>query len=311
MVDEYKQRLTKTETELAEARKSVVPEAQRQEQQKQFEAIQARNKELENEIRFVNYQKSTEFQEKYQAPYEAAWKRAMSELAEVQVIEDETSGARRPATAQDLLNLMNMPLGEAQQMAETMFGNLASYVMNHRAQLRSLFDTQQEQLEKVRKEGSEREQALQQQSQTHRETTQKFVKETWDKAIAEAENDPTYGKYFKPIEGDQDGNQRLAKGFELVDQAFSTNPLDPRLTPEQRAQVVRKHAAVRNRAAAAGRLIAWNRSLEEKLSKALEELKQYKASTPPTTAPSGTPPAASGRVSAWDSVRSGLQKYAK
>jgi hypothetical protein len=121
--------------------------------------------------------------------------------------------------------------------------------------------------------------------------------------------DEKNGPFFKPVEGDEHWNQRLAKGFELVDRAFAENPLDPNLTSEQRAAVVRRHAAVRNRAAAFGPLKYKVSQLETKVAELTKELEQFKGSTPTV----GDRRAATGigqPASAREEVFGGLRKLA-
>jgi len=83
-----------------------------------------------------------------------------------------------------------------------------------------------------------------------------------------------YPQYFKPVEGDEKGNELLQKGFELVDKIF----LDGGdLQPEE---AIKLHSQVRNRAAAFGRLAFQNRTLTEKVAALEKELAQFKDSTP-------------------------------
>jgi hypothetical protein len=136
------------------------------------------------------------------------------------------------------------------------------------------------------------------------------IKGIWDKANQDVLANKEHGDLFKPVDGDTDGNARLTKGFELVDKAFSENPHDPNLTPEQRASVVRRHAAVRMRAAAFGRLYAQHQVLLKKVEAMEKELSGYKASVPGTggRTTTTTPPQ---QMKAWDSMRARLQKAAQ
>ena len=70
-------------------RAGVVPEQERTALTARVEKAEARAKELEDHIRYVDYEKSTEFKEKFDAPYVASWERAMSELSEITVTDPE------------------------------------------------------------------------------------------------------------------------------------------------------------------------------------------------------------------------------
>jgi len=234
----------------------------------------------------------------------------MTELSEISILDPQTQ-QQRPVTSQDMLNLVNLPLGEARAMANSVFGDFADDVMTHRKEIRNLFAQRNDALKEAKEKGAEREKLRKEQFEQFTKQTGEQVKKTWEAANEAAKKDERYGKYFVEVEGDEDGNQRLGKGFQLVDRAFSDpSPTDPRLTPEQRAEIVRRHAAVRNRAAAFGRLVLGTTQLEAKLAEAQKELEQYKASTPsPNTE---TKPAANGTpVRARDQVMGALRKLAK
>ena len=111
------------------------------------------------------------------------------------------------------------------------------------------------------------------------------------------------------MEGDEEANTRLKKGFEIADRAFSVNPLDPKLTPEQRQEVVRLHSAVRNRAAAFGKLVYQNEKLAAKAAELEAELAKYKNAQPGAGEPHGQQ-AATGPHSAKESVMADLRKLA-
>jgi hypothetical protein len=267
------------------------------------------NKELADEIRFVNYTKHPEFQEKYQKPYESAWKRAVAELSEISLIDEQTNQART-ASAEDLLALVNLPLGKAREIANKTFGEFADDVMAHRKEIRNLFEQQQQALENERKMGSEREKQRHEQMSQAQAQVQTLIKQTWEKENAEILKHEKFGQFFAPVEGDEEGNARLQKGYALVDKAFAANPLDPKLTPEQRIEAVRLHAAVRNRAAAFSRLTGRLTKLEAEKAALQKELDQYKSSTPPAGGqPSSGQPSASP-ASARDAIFSALRAKA-
>lgn len=308
LADEHKSRASKLEQEIVELKKLVPNEAARKSEMAEVEQIKTRNKELEDEIRYVNYAKSPEFKTKYQEPYDKAWTRAMSELKEITV--QDADGDSRSVTPTDMLNLVNAPLGKAREMANNLFGDFADDVMAHRKEIKNLFESQSSALEEARTNGAEREKKLQTDLQTKMSSLHSEVAETWAKANEAATKDEKYGAMFIPTEGDQDGNQRLAKGFELVDRAFRENPMDTKLTPEERASVIKRHAAVRNRAAAFGRMLYQNNQLKERISALEKELGQFRESTP-TTSGGQQPKPASGPMSARESLEQGLAKLAK
>lgn len=312
LVDQFKERAAKAEQRIIELEKEIGPEPERQARTQRLEQAEKRLQELEQEIRYVNYSKSKEFQDTYQKPYEEAWQRAMGELKEI-TLEDPNTHQRRAVSDSDLVELVNLPLGRAREIADQVFGPFADDVMAHRKAIRELFEKQHSALEKAKTEGATREAQIREKIQRAQSQIQSTVKQTWDTVNATILEDQQTGSFFKPRDGDDEWNSRLEKGFKLVDQAFAENPMDPRLTAEQRSDIVKRHAAVRNRAAGWGPLRNENVRLTKKVEELEKALKEYKESTPspaPTqTRPSVVTVSGGGRVR--ESVMGALQKLAK
>lgn len=308
LVDEHKAARAKAEAEIAELRKSIPDPIKAKEAQASFEKLQKRAQELEDEIRYVNYSKSHEFTEKYVQPYEEAWKRAMSELGEL-TVPDPERGTERPIDPQDLLMLVNMPLKEARAKADELYGEFAGDVMQHRKEIRTLSDAQNKALEDARKNGAARDQERQKKMAEYHENMRKQIGELWTKSNNEAVSDEKYGKYFKPMEGDDEGNERLARGFAMADKAFTVNPGHPNLTEAQRADIVRLHSAIRHRAAAFGRTLYLLQKTEAQVKSLQDELAKYKATEPGKG--EGVPaPASAAGGTAKDQMLGALRKLA-
>lgn len=281
VVEQWKSKAGELEKQLAEAKTASLPEQEKKTFLTRIEELQKRNTELEDEMRFVNYSKSEEFKNKFDAPYRKAFDTAVQEMSELTITDPQT-GAVRNVTANDISTLASLGLADARKLANELYGDFADDMMDHRKEIRNLYRQRQEALEEQRTKGAEREKQREEMSRKTNTEIQDFIKSTWHTVNEAATKHETYGKYFTPIEGDQDGNQRLAKGYELVDRAFSENPNDPKLTSEERAAIVKRHAAVRNRAAAAGRLIAWVNQRDAKIAELEKELSQYRKTTPQT-----------------------------
>lgn len=268
LLDQFKGRLTAAEKENIELKERLakVPDITK------LESVSKRNQELEEEIRYQNYAKSQEFAEKYQKPYEEAWTKAVSDLGELEVLAEDGSVARK-ATASDLISLARMPLGEARKFANQMFGDSASDVMMHRQKIRDLSDAQQKALEDARKNGSERETKMAESSKA----AQAEAAALWERFNTE---DSSKYEFLKPKEGDDEFNSKLDKATQLVSNAFSQNPTDPSLTPEQRAKAVRARVAIKNRAIAYSPLKLEIARLQKQLKERDDKLKAYESSEP-------------------------------
>ena len=282
MVDEYKGKLSKAEARLKELEGSILPENDRKAFEERVSKAEARAKQLEEHMAFADYSQTEEFKQKYVEPYTKAWGVAMAELKDIKV--DDGQGGQRDVSPQDLLTIVNAPLAKARQLADEFFGPFANDIMVHRNEIRGLYDKQEAALAEAKKNGlTKKQQEMETQTKNMSEMT-KTISDTWQKENEAVLRDEKYGALFKPREGDEHWNQRLAKGYELVDKAFSQNPADPKLTPEERASVIRRHAAVRNRAAAWGALRGEVESLTSQLKAVTEELSQYKGTEPPGAA---------------------------
>ena len=275
-------------------------------------AEQAENlvKALSDEIRYHAYEKSPEFQKEFQAPYEAAFRRAMEDLAEITVTDPNTNQVRK-LTGDDLAQLSFMTLAQAKEAATRLFPDYVDDIMAARKEIRTLWDKRQGALKEWKEKGSQREQeSLSQRQKAHGELSTQ-VKTAWDKANEEALADETLGAYFKPRDRDQDWNTRLEAGYKLTKEAFAINLLDERLTPDQRREAVRHYAAVFNRSAGWAALRFDNDRLRQENTELQKELKGYKDTTPPaggSEASSGIPPVG-GKAS--ERIKAGLRKYAR
>ena len=308
LVDEHKAARLKAETELADLRKSMVDPAKVKEIETKAESAERRARELDEEIKYVNYSKSREFAEKYQKPYDEAWHRWMGELSEL-TVQDPSSGNERPIAPTDLLDLVNLPLKEAKAKAMEQFGDFADDAMSARKEIRGLFEAQHKALEEAKKNGELRETERTRATQEYQQKLGAQINDLWAKSNEMAQADERFGKHFKPVEGDEEANTRLKKGFEIADKAFSVNPLDPKLTPDQRQQIVQLHSAVRNRAAAFGRLVYQLEKSDATIAELKAALDKFKEAQPGAGEPRDTT-APNGSTSARGSVLEALRKIA-
>lgn len=304
LLDETKARNKELETKLHETEKRAIPEVKFKEMETQLEAQKKRNDELESHMRLMDYSKSGEFADKYQKPYEAEWGRAMSNLKGFTV--EDSEGNQREFAADDMLGLVNAPnIREAWTAAEQLVGEkFAPMLMQHRNEIRKLYDQQAAALEQARKSAGE-----------HAESSKKSAQEMssqimaqWTAVNDEAKADPVIGKYLSQVDGDTAGNQKLGKGYALVDRAFSENPNAPGLTAEQRKDIVARHAVVRNRAAAFGRLRHWYEQSQAKVTALEKELAEYKGTEPKTETTNGRQPPANGERKGLDGVFDRIRK---
>lgn len=310
LIDEYKAKLADKEKEASDIRKLFGDPQARQKEVERLAEIQKRNEELEKTIHFVDYSKSKEFVEKYQKPYEEKWSQTMSEIRDMSIMDPE-SGSERAVAPQDMLQLMNMPLNKATDLAKELYGDAYPVMMQYRQELRNLFNAKSSALEKAKTEGVEtKKREMEANSKTQQELSE-FANSHWEVANKGITENEKTGQYFRPIEGQDDLNQKLETGYKFVDEVMAMNPFDPKLTKEDRAKIIEKHAAVRARAAGFGRLRVQYEQSQSEIADLKAKLAQYEGSVPNA---GGTEPAAgdmSGRSTANSSVFSALRKLAK
>lgn len=307
---ESEKRATQLASELSEVKNKGFSEAQQTELQQKIESAEAKIKTYEDELRFKAYEKSPDFHDKYEVPYDKAWEKHMRDLRGVTVAGD--NGIARPMAAGDILDLVNLELPDARKLAVEKFGDFAQDAMAARKEIRDLFEAKQTALEEAKKTGADREKAEQSKRTTWLQKTQKLIKDTWATANQRAVENTTNGEFFKPIEGDDIRNSTLDKGYKQVDAAFALNPWDAKLTDDERRKAVEKHAIIRNRSAAYGVLKLVNQRLKAERDAFQKELGEIKKSTPPT---GGGAPASSGAAMAGGKARDRMHaagdKYAK
>jgi hypothetical protein len=282
LVESYKKTNTTLQKEIADLRAAAAkPGELPKEAAEKFAAIEARNKELEDEIRYVNYSKSKEFVDTYQAPYEEAWANALGELRELTITNED--GTSRTATAQDLLALSNMPLGQARATAKAWFGDSADDIMAHRRTIRELSDKQTKALDAAKKNGSQRdEQRTAEMSAKAKARTEEHGR-AWQTINAQAQ---AKYEYLRPAEGQEERNQKLEKAVKFVDETLGLN-VNSAKTQEERDQILSRHAAIRNRAIGFSVLKHENSALRAELETLKKELEQFQGSEPTGGEPRG------------------------
>ena len=272
--------------QLHEAKTAVLPENDRNLLTERATKAETRAKELEDEIRFTNYSKSAEFNEKFEKPYVDAWERAMRAL---KVTVDDGAGGRRPAAATDLQALTNMSLEDAQDHAEQIFGKFANVAMLHRDKILELYEARENALVDAKKNGGERQKKLQQQQDEFTTTLTKEIGKIHQEFTEAALKDPVASKYISPIKIDEgkqptpeekEWNDALEEGEKFVSDGWGKSPLERGISPEEKRLRVKRHVAIWHRAKAFKGLRLKFERLEKAHAQALKDLGEYKESTP-------------------------------
>lgn len=272
---ELRTALENTKKELAAARSELekvkkAPKADDPEKKTILERLQAeekRRQEIESELKFANYEKTPEYEEKYVKPMKAAFDTAYKELEGYPV--KDADGNETKASAEHFNALLNMPSGKAALQAREWFGDLSVEVLAHRRRILEMNENRKLAIDDFRKQGGEREKQMQIERAARAEKEQ----ELWRSSIEEQVQ--KYPQFFGPEEGDEQGNSILEKGYQVADLVFSGADLPPE-------KKVKLHATVRNKAGAFDRVAFKYKQAQDKIAALEKELADFKKSEPST-----------------------------
>ena len=238
-IKEYETKIPALEAKLKEY-ESKQPEANKPLLER-LAALEKENNDFKEELKFSNYVKHPEFTEKYQKPYNEAWAKAVREIEQLAVTQED--GSQRQATPGDILALANSPLATLDERAETMFGRSAARVIRHVERIRDLAEAQEKAIADAKTGGTEREnQRRVQQEQRNSRVSQILQQTNTDLATK-------YPRWFGHEPTDAEGNALFDKGMDYVDKVFSGDPSIPEEARISRMAVIRNKAANHDRLA--------------------------------------------------------------
>jgi hypothetical protein len=285
---ELEPEVTRLRSRVAELEKGT---AAPKEVQDRLAAAEKRAAELEQHIRYVDYAKSQEYQDKFWKPYVKAWSDATRELKglTMQVQGEDGRPTVREVTDADLQYFASLDPAARRTEINRLFPEDKEEVKRHINEISRLFDASQTALAEARKQAET-------QSKTATETQRQAAAaraQTWkstNEGLA-----TKYPAWFAPTEGDAEGNALLDRGRALADLVFSPGDLKrehldllPKAfaetiragKPFTQEQLVRMHAIIRNKAANHDRLARKLTLAQTRVAELEESLKQYEASGP-------------------------------
>lgn len=287
------QEIGKLKTQLDTVTKSLPKPVDTKPFEERISGLQKQIEDYETKLSFYDYKESKEFKEKHEEPWKRAWQRAERASSEI-VVQREDGTTFRP-TFEDFQRLVYMSRSEARKLATELYGEDATMMMAHRDKIKELAEEQdydlkthqQKAKEFVQKNAEESKQAQQARSKAFNERIAAHVQK--------------YPQWFKPVEGDTEGNALLEKGISLVNRLFSNGQ---KLTPEE---ALRLNADVYTRAAAFGRVVFQAHKLQQELAQVKKALAQYEKSTPKPTDRSRKP---EKKPSTWEDSFEALPRVA-
>lgn len=259
--------------------------------------------ELEGEIRYVDYTKSEEYKNKYHDPYVATWQNAVAEVSQLTV--KNADGSERSATADDFEKLMAIGNpNEALRAAGELFGDpaKAAFVMTQAGTVKQSIRTAQAAIQDFRTQGAERAKKQQEQfERTSKETTAK-----WRQLNEQTVSDNP--EIYQPEDGDEEGNEILAKGFERADAAFGGHITDEHgnKRPPTPQEMIEINSALRNKAAAFDRVVHRLTKQQARVAELESQIAEYEKSGPG----SGVPLPGGERAKEEDSFEAAIDRIA-
>lgn len=256
--------------------------------QQQLASVTKRNAELEKQVEFLDYKESPKFKKEFWDPYVAKYNEALNELRQVEV--DLADGGKRRGTEDDLLELWNLESGALRRRCNELFGDSSDDIVPIVKEVQRLGRAQSKALEDAQKGSEERIAARRAAAITDSTERARKWKE-YNGNLAEK-----YPTFFKPIEGDTEGNKRLAAGHALTGLLFHTDDLTSEqkalLPPAFRADlegqgrlspdnIVRLHALIMNKASNHDRAIYQLKQARDEIKELRKSLAEFEASEPP------------------------------
>lgn len=270
--EQAEQNLVQLKREVNELRSKPGQSADTKALTDELAATKKRLDEHERELKVTRYERSGEYKDKYEKPYQNAVNTAYAEVQELLVSvpnpEDPDNPRERAATAADFDEVYNLPLGPATKLAKAKFGDAAGIVLQHRQAIKGAAKAAVTAIEEHKGKAVEFEQAQTAQQKMFEEGRSRMFNEA-KQAIAQK-----YAALFGERDGDTAWNEALAKGRNMADLAFSDRK---DLTPEQSAIL---DAQVHARISAFPGLRAENDKLKADLAARDKEIADLRGSGP-------------------------------
>jgi hypothetical protein len=264
--------------EEAEALRKATPKSVKVEETAEYKTllqeaaqIKEQHAKLSDEIRYLDYTKSPEFQEKHVQPIQSAFEAAADTFATLQVTTPE--GDTRAATDDDVRDLLRLNNPQARiKKAREMFGDAAHFALDAVKPVQDAFIRRDADLKNFREKGVE----IQKQRDVQRAETVKQYQQRFDETFQEITSGvPELYDQLPETEPDAaEFNTRLVKAKQLVNIAFR----NPAGLPAEKW--------IRSQAALAARAVGFERAnrdadtLRAENASLKERLKRFESSDP-------------------------------
>jgi len=253
-----------TKREIEEATKALKAE---------MDSIRKNADELDTEVRYLNYTRSGEYKQKYEAPLREAWQTALGDIEGIRVT--DADGTERDASHEDIMAILNVPVAKAAIIAQEMFGAAAPEIMAHRRRILDLTQARDKSIAEWKEKGSQRE--VEQKKQL--ESRQSRSRELFDSQFTEFEK--SHNQLFGREDGDEEGNKLLDESDRLIKIALKGEGIDADMGYDDKVDLITKaQAQVALRARAYGRERLRVIRLQQKVAELEKKVGKVRSSEP-------------------------------
>lgn len=290
-----KKQLAAREKEFEEFRTKPVEDPEKPKLLETLSAREKRLKELEEQVKYYDYTKSSEYLEKYDKPYKEAWQYATQTATDLSVKRDGQEP--RKVSAEEFSRIVNMRSeDDALEAAHALFDGdklgaaKAARIMEQREKIMQHYRAAENAKSEFAKNIETREKDMTAKQIAEREAQAREAKvqaETFQKFNEEARKQ--YPHWFAPVEGDEQINKALESGKKVADFVFGGAP---GATAEQR---VKASSAAYMKVIGFDRIAVENGKLKSQIATLQKALDGYKSSGPGNaTGKGGDKPVKSG-----------------
>jgi hypothetical protein len=253
-----------TRKEVEEATKSLKAE---------MDSIRKNAEELDTEVRYLNYTRSSEYKQKYETPLREAWQTALGDIDGIRVT--DADGTERDASHHDIMAILNVPVAKAAIIAQETFGPAAPEIMAHRRRLLELTQSRDKSIAEWKEKGAQRE--VERSKQV--EGRQSRSRELFESQFSDYEK--SHPQLFGREEGDDDGNKLLDESDRLIRIALKGEGVDADMGYEDKVDLITKaQAQVALRARAYGRERLRVIRLQQKVAELEKKVGKVRSSEP-------------------------------
>jgi len=270
--DDFAAKVAELERAKSEGTRKEVEEATKA-LKAEMDSIRKNAEELDTEVRYLNYTRSSEYKQKYETPLREAWQTALGDIEGIRVT--DADGTERDANHQDIMALLNVPVAKAAIIAQETFGPAAPEIMAHRRRLIELTQARDKSIAEWKEKGAQREV----ESKKQLESRQSRSRELFESQFADYEK--THAQLFGREEGDEDGNKLLDESDRLVRIALKGEGIDADMGYDDKVDLITKaQAQVALRARAYGRERLRVIRLQQKVAELEKKVGKVRSSEP-------------------------------